>query len=281
MSRSALSLAATILGILGVAVVLGHPHWGLVTGAVFLVLAGAIGAGVLRTPTDDYLSEQKLTGRKISNGLVTLSSAAILAIYAAGYHRTTPAAEKFEELAARRRAATPVIIAPVAPTVATTTITPPSGPRPVVPRYVPFQNDTSDVRPSKANRKAKPAPATPVEPTTSYSGLPSATATSVPPPEPSGTDANASSAKYKDGTFMGWGTSRHGDIQASVVIKEGRIISTAITQCRTRYSCSVIVHLPGQVIERQSATVDLVSGATESSDAFSDAIAAALMSASE
>ena len=33
--------------------------------------------------------------KKISNGLLTLSSAAILAVYAAGYERTNPAAERF------------------------------------------------------------------------------------------------------------------------------------------------------------------------------------------
>ena len=73
---------------------------------------------------------------------------------------------------------------------------------------------------------------------------------------------------YKDGTYFGWGTSRHGDIQASVVIENGRIASTAIAQCRTRYTCDVIAHLPEQVTARQTPDVDVVGGATESSDAF-------------
>ena len=38
--------------------------------------------------------------------------------------------------------------------------------------------------------------------------------------------------------YSGWGTSRHGDIQATVVIEGGRIASAVITQCLTRYSCS-------------------------------------------
>jgi thymidylate synthase ThyX len=29
--------------------------------------------------------------------------------------------------------------------------------------------------------------------------------------------------KYKDGTYYGWGTSRHGDINVAVVIESGRI----------------------------------------------------------
>ena len=78
---------------------------------------------------------------------------------------------------------------------------------------------------------------------------------------------------------MGWGSCRHGDIQASVVIQDGKIVSTAIAQCLTRYSCSWIANLPGQVVTRQSANVDYVSGATQSSDAFSRAVADALSKA--
>jgi uncharacterized protein with FMN-binding domain len=88
-------------------------------------------------------------------------------------------------------------------------------------------------------------------------------------------------SKYKDGTFFGWGTSRHGDIQASVIIVDGKIVSTAIATCATRYPCSWIVNLPGQAVERQSPKVDYVSGATQSSNAFSDAVAEALAKASE
>ena len=75
---------------------------------------------------------------------------------------------------------------------------------------------------------------------------------------------------------MGWGTSRHGDIQASVEIQNGRIASATITQCLTRYSCSWIAALPPQVVARQGAEVDYVSGATQSTDAFYTAIVEAL-----
>ena len=81
---------------------------------------------------------------------------------------------------------------------------------------------------------------------------------------------------YKDGLYFGWGTSRHGDIQASVLIAGGKIVSAVIAQCLTRYSCSWIDKLPGQVVTRQSPNVDYVSGATESSDAFFEAITQAL-----
>jgi uncharacterized protein with FMN-binding domain len=84
---------------------------------------------------------------------------------------------------------------------------------------------------------------------------------------------------WKDGTYKGWGFSRHGDIEATVVITRGRIEAAPISQCRTRYSCGVIEPLPGQVIERQSPDIDYVSGATQSADAFYEAVVAALQKA--
>jgi len=78
--------------------------------------------------------------------------------------------------------------------------------------------------------------------------------------------------KYKDGLYFGRGSCRHGDLQASVAIKDGRIVAAAISECHTRYSKNVIARLPGQVVARQSPDVDHVSGATESSDAFSHAL---------
>ena len=56
------------------------------------------------------------------------------------------------------------------------------------------------------------------------------------------------------------------------MVVDGRVVSAEITQCLTAYSCSVISALPGQVLSRQNAYVDLVSGATESADAFANAI---------
>lgn len=85
--------------------------------------------------------------------------------------------------------------------------------------------------------------------------------------------------KWSDGTYTGWGTSRHGDIEATVVIRNGAIASAQISQCLTRYSCSWIAALPGQVIARQSPDVDFVSGATQSTNAFYYAVVQALSQA--
>jgi uncharacterized protein with FMN-binding domain len=84
---------------------------------------------------------------------------------------------------------------------------------------------------------------------------------------------------WRDGTFTGWGFSPHGNIEAAVTIAAGRIESAIISQCRTRYSCGVIELLPGQLVQRQSPDVDYVSGATQSADAFYEAVLAALQKA--
>ena len=79
--------------------------------------------------------------------------------------------------------------------------------------------------------------------------------------------------------YLGRGTSRHGDIEAMVEIQGGRITNAVISQCLTRYSCSWIAVLVPQVVVRQSAEVDYVSGATVSSDAFYYAVTQALAQA--
>jgi uncharacterized protein with FMN-binding domain len=91
--------------------------------------------------------------------------------------------------------------------------------------------------------------------------------------------ADTAHVQLKDGTFSGWGTSRHGDVEAAVQIKDGRIVSAFIVQCLTQYSCSWLSALPPQVVARQSAEVDYVSGATQSSNAFYYAIVEALSKA--
>jgi uncharacterized protein with FMN-binding domain len=85
---------------------------------------------------------------------------------------------------------------------------------------------------------------------------------------------------YKDGTYTAWGYSRHGNIQVAVTIEGGKIAEAPIWLCRTRYPCSWVEHLPGQVVKRQSPDVDYVSGATESANAFYDAVVEALAKAS-
>ena len=104
-----------------------------------------------------------------------------------------------------------------------------------------------------------------------------AAAVAEPAPDPAiGAAKLAAAPPWKDGTYDGWGTCRHGDIQATVVIEAGRIASATITQCLTRYPCDIIEKLPPEVSQRQSPEVDYVSGATQSAGAFYWAVVGAL-----
>ncbi|MEI9811508.1 MAG: FAD:protein FMN transferase [Acidobacteriota bacterium] len=95
----------------------------------------------------------------------------------------------------------------------------------------------------------------------------------APAPEPPPTPA---APKWRDGTYTGWGTSRHGDIEARVVIKDGRIVESGIAQCLTRYSCDVIDAIIPQPVQLQSPNIGFVSRATESADAYYYALVDAL-----
>lgn len=92
--------------------------------------------------------------------------------------------------------------------------------------------------------------------------------------------ARPAAAGYRDGTFTAWGRARHGRILATVVVRRGRIASAVITDCRMKYPCAMIADLPPRVSVAQGTDVDLVSGATNSSEAFVRAVDAALQQAS-
>ena len=211
--------------------------------------------GAQRTVNMPLSSQQKKRpGKKITGGLVALSSAAIVTIYAAGYTQTQSAAAQFDSPIATAS------VPPLAPT-ATATI--------AVATSTPFQR--IGIAPAITAPTATPAPLPRTTPT------PASIATPTPAPAP----ASASVAgNYRDGSYTGLGSSRHGSIGVTVVVQSGKIASAKISQCGTRYPCSMISALPGEVVAQQSATVDFVSGATDSSTAFTDAVANALAKAS-
>jgi uncharacterized protein with FMN-binding domain len=220
--------------------------------------------------------------------LIALSSAAIVAVYTAGYMRTRAAAERFDEPTEPGRPSRPPTPgAPDAPHVeGRLTIHAPSAAPAVVPRS-PIASSTA-AAPSAARDAETPsaapvetpsvppgdAPATPGFDAQSIQGLAQPTI-DAPPPEPPA----VARGQYKDGSYTGWGYCRHGDLQASVVIESGRIVSAKVVQCLTRYSCNWIEPLYPQVVQRQNAEVDYISGASESSDAYHDAISEALAKA--
>ena len=94
------------------------------------------------------------------------------------------------------------------------------------------------------------------------------------------TPSPAHQSGYKDGKYVATGSSRHGDIEATVVIQNGKIASASVSDCSTRYPCRDVNPLIKEVITSQKAPVDYVSGATDSSIAYRDAVRAALKQAS-
>jgi uncharacterized protein with FMN-binding domain len=231
----------------------------------------------------------------ITGNLVSLGSVAVLAVYAAGYARTAEAARRFEDEDRQRRdrSRTPVVAEPVVPAVH-----PMEAPKPSKisakdtaksPKTAAKRETTTTVLAEKidATPAAKvdtlaspaasplaPQPSTPVPQPSTLTPQPSAVA-----PQPSDTTPAAETKGWKDGSYTGWGGSRHGDIQATVEIKDGKIVATWISICATNYSCSWVETLPGQVVARQSPEVDFISGATQSTNAFYYAVVQALRKA--
>ncbi len=223
------------------------------------------------------------SSQKVANSLVAMSSAAVLAVYSAGYVRTRPAADRLAKQAMERSLAreTPVarlVTVPVGATVAETM--PPSPvkamPHPAAKAVIVAAPKTAVV-PVTSEESATPVVETPAPVVVA----PPAPVVAVAPvvEQPAVVPAAPVLKVWKDGKYVGWGGSRHGDIQATVVIESGRIISAQITDCQTRYPCDVIEKLPGQVVSRQSPNVQRVSGATESADAFYSAVYFALQQA--
>lgn len=250
---------------------------------------------------------RRLTGKRISGGLITLSSAAIFAVYAAGYEQTKAAADRFDQQSAQRLASFPIPVvseepaaAPVLipselnrppktesigvrPAVAVSTkaavaVQPDVAPPLVASNSADTANFTSASTPADTTEtpSSKPIEVTPILEPVVAASAPRAVEPVVPAPVPAPPPPAVRQSLYKDGTYEGWGTSRHGDIGVSVVIQDGRIASAVIAQCRTRYPCSWISQLPGQVVSRQSPNVDYVSGATQSVNAYYTAVVEAL-----
>jgi uncharacterized protein with FMN-binding domain len=267
-----------------------------------------------------------------SANLVTLGSAAVLAVYTAGFVRTKPAADRMaaesDEGPRRRPPAASTALPSAATATLASAVTAPNAVgsavgavplaaaktgEPAAPAAASADAATKALSASDANVAAHDsaaaksggghkspesgvtastppvtsAPNTPASaPVSAPVSAPAPVVSDAPPAAPVPAPAAAPEAPaappkvvYKDGAYIGRGTSRHGDIEAMVEIKDGKITSAIITQCLTRYSCSWINPLIPQVAQRQSAEVDYVSGATQSSNAFYYAVLQALAQA--
>ncbi|MEO7189570.1 MAG: FMN-binding protein [Vicinamibacterales bacterium] len=184
---------------------------------------------------------------------------------------TVPAASPREVPDARTSAELP---GPATPATSSTTVSP----RTSAARTQPSANAAAAVVADPATVAAAastppPAATDPVSSVASTAGVAAAAPAAPAAPTP------PAKSLYKDGSYSGWGTSRHGDIEATVTIEGGRITKAVISQCLTRYSCNWIDPLPPQVVQRQNAEVDTVSGATQSTYAFYYALVEALTKA--
>lgn len=247
--------------------------------------------------SEDIEKDAKRSSGRVTNNVVSASCAAVLAVYIAGYTRTQSAASRFTAQIAERR------VAPHSLPGAPLTTEVHAAAQPQVPAITPQRARVATSVPvavahpqsELALRAAKdtdiPESPLPAEPPAQSPSVTAAVEASpvtnqaadpvLPAAEPKSEAplAAPSTPMWKDGTYTGWGYSRHGNIEAQVVIEGGRIASAVISQCRTRYSCSVIDRLPPQVAQRQSPDVDYVSGATQSADAFYGAVVEALKKA--
>jgi uncharacterized protein with FMN-binding domain len=124
----------------------------------------------------------------------------------------------------------------------------------------------------QATAKSEPATATA---TATETATATATATTA-----------ASDGKYVDGTYTGDVADAHwGDLQVEVTIADGQISDVTFLDAPNHRSRSVSINnradpiLIREAIQAQDADVDLVTGATDTSEAFIESLASALKEA--
>lgn len=99
-------------------------------------------------------------------------------------------------------------------------------------------------------------------------------------------NATNTSTAYKDGTYVGSvADAQWGNIQVKVVIQQGKITDISFLQYPNERERSVMINsyadpqLTNEAIQAQSATVDSVTGATDTSEAFMQSLSDALTQA--
>jgi uncharacterized protein with FMN-binding domain len=68
-------------------------------------------------------------------------------------------------------------------------------------------------------------------------------------------------------------------MQVTVQVSGGKIVSAAVTSCHTRYPCSDVDSLVSAAVQNQAIPTTNVSGATDSSRAYKQAVSNALAQA--
>ena len=115
---------------------------------------------------------------------------------------------------------------------------------------------------------------------------PTPTPTKTPAPSPTPTPAPVAQGQYKDGSYTGSVADAYfGNLQVSTTITGGKITDVVFLQYPSDRSTSreinsqAMPYLKAEAIQAQSANVNIVSGATQSSQAFKQSLASALSQA--
>jgi uncharacterized protein with FMN-binding domain len=140
-------------------------------------------------------------------------------------------------------------------------------------------------------RHQLPAIAKPTSLATSNSGSSTTSTTSTPASSnnsssSSGSGSSSNAAQYKDGTYKGSvEDAYYGNVQVSAVISGGKITNVKFLQYPNSHSTSVAInqqampYLQQETIQSQSANVQIISGATFTSQAFIQSLTNALSQA--
>ncbi|EFH82610.1 FMN-binding protein [Ktedonobacter racemifer] len=103
---------------------------------------------------------------------------------------------------------------------------------------------------------------------------------------PASTTTSTNGTQYKDGSFTGDVEDAHwGNIQVKAIIQNGKITDVQFLQFPNERNRSVVINnyadpiLTNEAIQAQNANVDIVSGATDSSEAFMQSLTTALSQA--
>ena len=109
---------------------------------------------------------------------------------------------------------------------------------------------------------------------------------STPSTTPSASGTSSSNVHYKDGSYTGSvADAYYGNIQVKAIIKNGKITDVQFLQYPNDRDRSVMINqyadpqLTSEAIQAQSANVDIVTGATDSSQAFIQSLSDALAQA--
>ncbi len=123
--------------------------------------------------------------------------------------------------------------------------------------------------------------------TTSQSARATSGAASPPtPPTPTPTSKPKPTGMYKDGTYIGGSADAYyGNIQVQAVIQGGKITDVRFLDYPQSHGISVYIndqampYLTQEAIQAQNANVDIISGATFTSQAFVQSLGSALAQA--